>query len=191
MYYDIILTTSHNPSPKLRTFIKELNLAIPRSIKITRGKRTLTTLLLEALTYRSKRVIVALERKGNPSGLTVYYVDTNLRKLVRKYTIIFSGVTLWRDIPNATRVYNPESIGVYILSDEENLLYISEKIADSLLAKIVFDEESIKKFDIIVSIDRVNSTFYLKFINPSTRRYCGPIVKIVKVIEYEKTKSKY
>ncbi len=185
MYYDIVLTTSHNPSPKLRTFIKELYLTLPRSIRVTRGKRTLTTLLLEALTYKAKRVIVGSEKKGNPRGLIVYYVDEGLHKLVKKYTIIFTGVTLWREIPNATRVYNPENIGVRTLSDDKDSLYISEKIADSFLAKIILDEAHIDQYDVIIDISRSGNIFHLKFINPSTKRLCGPVIRVVKVLEHD------
>ena len=49
-----------------------------------------------------------------------------------------------------TRVYNPENIGVRTLSDDKDSLYISEKIADSFLAKIILDEAHIDQYDVII-----------------------------------------
>jgi len=170
----IIVTTSHRPSPRTRTFVKELSSVLPFSVKLNRGKKTLTDLLIDALTINANRLIVVHEKKGNPSALKVYVIED--KKLKEYTTFKLVGVALWRELTNVSRVYNPESIAVEFL--EEELAELVEKITFSFNAKILYDENLKKEFDVIVSLKPRNNIVLLLFINPSVNKIVGPILKI-------------
>ncbi len=171
----IIFTTSHKPSPKLRTFIKELVATIPFSIKINRGKKTLNMLYLEALEMGAKNVVIGLERKGNPSGLVLYKVLEKPLGLRREVLVKISGVSLWREIANAVKPYNPSSIAV--LSSEE-AMEIAEALVKMFNAEPVFSEDEAKDFDVLVKIVTKKNTYLVIFENPSTKKIVGPIIKV-------------
>lgn len=170
----IIITTSHKPSPKLRTFIKELASIIPHSIRINRGKKTLDDLLLDALTLNANRIIVGFEKKGNPSALRFFIIKN--KRLIKLMTLKIAGLSLWRELAEASKVYNPKSIAVKI--PEEELLELAEEIALGFNADILYDESKYKEYDVIVSLKPRGRIVLLLFINPSTNRIVGPILKI-------------
>jgi len=171
----IIFTTSHKPSPKLRTFIKELAATIPFSIKINRGKKTLSMLYLEALELGAKNVIVALERKGNPSGLLLYRVLEKPLGLKKEVLIKIAGVSLWREIANAVKPYNPLSIAVL---SSEDVMELAEALVKMFSATPVFSEDEAKGFDILVKIVIKRNINLVIFENPSTKKIVGPIIKV-------------
>lgn len=171
----IVFTTSHKPSPKLRTFIKELAATIPFSVKINRGKKTLNTLYLEALELGAKNVIVGLERRGNPSGLILYRVLEKPRGLKKEALVKISGVSLWREIADAVKPYNPSSIA--ILSHDE-AMELSEALVKMFFATPIFSEHEALRFDILVKIVVKKNISLVLFENPSTNKIVGPIIKV-------------
>lgn len=170
----IIITTSHKPSPRTRTFAKELSSVLPNSIKLNRGKKTLTDLLIDALSIGANRVIVVHERKGNPSALKIYSVED--KKLKEHITLEITGVALWRELTGVSRVYNPESIAVECFEDE--LVELAERIAVGFNAKILYNEKMKTNFDVIISLKLRGNTVLLLFINPSINKIVGPILKL-------------
>jgi len=171
----IVFTTSHKPSSKLRTFIKELAATIPFSIKINRGKKTLNMLYLEALGMGAKNVVVGLERKGNPSGLVLYSVLEKPLGLRREVLVKISGVSLWREIADAVKPYNPSSIAI-LLSEEA--MEIAEALVKMFNAEPVFSEDEARDFDVLVRIVAKKNIYLVVFENPSTRKVVGPIIKV-------------
>jgi len=171
----IIFTTSHKPSPKLRTFIKELAATIPFSIKVNRGKKTLSMLYIEALEMGAKNVIIGLERRGNPSGLMLYKVLERPLGLKREVLVKIAGVSLWREIADTVKPYNPSSIAV--LSSEE-AMDLTEALVKMFSAEPIFSEREAKGFDILVKIVAKKNINLVIFENPSTKKIVGPIIKV-------------
>ncbi len=171
----IIFTTSHRPSPKLRTFIKELAATIPFSIKLNRGKKTLNALYLEALGLGAKNIVVAFERKGNPSAMLLYKVLERPLGVKKEVLIRIAGVSLWREIPDAAKPYNPSSIAVLVSEDE---IELAEALVTMFGAQAVFEYDEAKKFDVLIKVMTKGNISLVIFENPSSRRIVGPIIKV-------------
>jgi len=185
----VLITTSHRPSVKLRVFIKELAQAIPNSIRINRGKKTLQDLYLEALNVNADRLIIAGDFKGNPSTLTLYTVSKGFIKPKTLAHIILGGTKLLREIKDHVRIYNPSTLGIDITGMVKNdeVLKLTEVLSKGLHGKFVLKPEDYKKYDVIIEIQSaVDSLCKLLFIEPRTGRVGGPILKVLKVHYFER-----
>lgn len=95
-----LVTTSHRPSQRLRSFTKDLALMLPGSLRVNRGKRRLVDLAYLALAYKKKYVIVVDRWRGNPSLIRIYTLNTGGGEdlnLVRYAEIALAGVRLSRE----------------------------------------------------------------------------------------------
>ncbi|XP_036355067.1 U3 small nucleolar ribonucleoprotein protein IMP4-like [Octopus sinensis] len=70
----IIITTSRDPSSRLRQFAQEMHLLIPNSQRINRGNCQETELMNAARANDITDVIVLNETRGNPDGLVVCHL---------------------------------------------------------------------------------------------------------------------
>ena len=178
----ILLTTSRKPSPRTRSFVKELSMTLPCVHRVNRGKKTLLELGLEALRKNIRYIIVVGERKGNPSLLRIYSVGYSIeyrRVLKHIASIVLSGVRLSRESPSSTRVFNPETI----------FLDINECISDQCLLFAdmmykIFNRVLHEKPDVEVKLCDLDTCFKIEFRNRIGRQ-CGPVIKVTKVVVYE------
>jgi len=111
----LLLTTSHRPSPRTRTFLKELISVLPGSYKINRGHKTLLDLAIEAKKQGLNYVAIISDRRGNPGSITLYEVVEKelLRPSLNKIsTLILKGVKLSRENPAAGRIYGATRLNV-------------------------------------------------------------------------------
>jgi len=188
----ILITTSHKPSPRLRSFVKDLASVIPRSLKLNRGKKTLEDLLYDAIELNADRLIIVGEKKGNPGSIRVYLVDREEEKLRELAFYSIKGVKLSRENPYATRIYNP----TILMIDSSNVKSdVEEEFIDifsrSFKAKIHVGslEEIAGKVDVLAIPRWDGKIIKLFFMNPSTRKLGGPVIKFSRVMDFEKNKS--
>ncbi|OYT39812.1 MAG: hypothetical protein B6U89_03450 [Desulfurococcales archaeon ex4484_58] len=171
--YLLLITTSHKPSPRTRSFVKDLANTLPSSLRVTRGKKTLVEIGLEAYRFKTRYVFIVNEKRGNPSSIRVYGADYlgKMPRLKHTHTIILGGVKLTRENPESTRAYNPETININYDRCETDKCY---KLAD-LLASI-YHEILSDKPDIEIELIEKNYVFF----KPLNRlgKICGPILKI-------------
>ncbi|RLG81526.1 MAG: hypothetical protein DRO13_00935 [Thermoprotei archaeon] len=177
----ILITTSHKPSPRTRTFIKELAATLPYAVKTNRGKKTLDDLGLKAYRVGAKYIAVVGERRGNPSIMRIYKLDLSEKWPKTKEIVVFKikGIKLLRENPLGARVYNPESIGVdYDLCKSDECY----NLANTLLA--VFNDIIDKDPDVKIYLSERSSIIQFKPVD-RLGRICGPLIKFrgVKVIE--------
>lgn len=67
----VVITTSREPSSKLKVFAKELKLIFPNSQRINRGSYELKSLVESCKANDITDLIIAHETRGNPDGLIV------------------------------------------------------------------------------------------------------------------------
>ncbi len=91
----ILITTSRRPSPRVRSFIKDLALVIPGGTRLTRGHLSMKDLAVEAQLAGADRVVVVGEKRGNPGIMRVYKVEGE--NLVNIVSFIVKGVSLSRE----------------------------------------------------------------------------------------------
>ncbi|NPA47781.1 MAG: ribosomal biogenesis protein [Thermococci archaeon] len=71
----MLITTSHRPTRRTRSFGHDLERVFPGSLYMTRGKKTIKQLLMEAYDRNYSRLLVINVWKGNPLKLTFIRVD--------------------------------------------------------------------------------------------------------------------
>lgn len=123
----ILITTSRNPTQRIRTFCNDLTHTLPNSIRITRGKSSLNTLAEKALEHEAERLIIADRWKGNLGKIQLFTLgDTGLVQF--HPTIYVKNVKLRRDF-GRTRRKTAKSL---ILQTTPEIPSEARKLADAL-----------------------------------------------------------
>ncbi len=179
----ILVTTSHRPSQRVRSFVKDLVSVLPNAVKLTRGKATLEELYYEAIARGAKRVIIVSVWKGNPGSLRVYEPleppDTRLGLIAR---IVMKGVKLSRETPGAQRAFGARSLGVFLDAPPSSTLFsLADTLTRVFLGKIVLsrDDDSV---DVVAVIRPFSEGLAeVTFLCTGSGRVCGPTLRIVGV----------
>jgi len=70
----VCVTTSHDPSSRLKQFVKEVKLLIPNSIRVNRGGTRVADLVQGCREADFTDVVVVQETRGEPDGLVVCHL---------------------------------------------------------------------------------------------------------------------
>lgn len=172
----ILITTSHKPSPRLRSFVKDLSAILPRSVKVNRGKKTMEEICLEAYSRGLKYVAVASERRGNPGRIDIYELGEGGRATPRKLaTLVLKGVRLSREDPEAIRLYNPASVSIDYAGCLSNECF---GLADIFLA--IFGGILKERGDVVIVLED-SGYLTVSFKSPHGRR-AGPTLRILRAV---------
>lgn len=109
----ILYTTSREPSQRTRSFLKDMVSLSPYFIRQTRGKYTFDELVEIAHAEQARFLVVIGEKKGNPSIMRTYDLQSPENRALHTYTIFLSGVTLAREARN-TRIEHDNDIDFYV-----------------------------------------------------------------------------
>lgn len=175
----ILVTTSHKPSPRTRTFIKDLTSVIPMSMKVNRGHKTLDELALEAIKLGFNFFAVVQEKHGNPCALDIYEVTgyTDPKRLRRRFLrIVLKGIRLSRENPFSSRAYGVRSISVDYSSCSTKDCFL---LADALIR--VLEKVLGETGDLKLVLEESNDLITLKWLNIHNKPV-GPILRISRVV---------
>lgn len=187
----ILITTSHRPSRRTRSFVKDLNKVIPGSIKVNRGKKTLKDLALLSLNLGINNVIIVSEVNANPLKIRFFKLDEKEINIIKTVSLSLSSVKLLREIPNAQIPLNIKRL----LIDPSNLIHLRnieglDKVLKILNVEVEAFNEVLKKSDCIgVTIKETKEGLKVTFLCLGSMKICGPTIKIKKIIDYEKGKE--
>ncbi len=172
-----LITTSHRASQRTRSFIKDLTQLLPYSVHITRGKKTLDELVLEAYRRNLHYILVVGEKHGNPSVIWIYKAEWVPRPFPPRLimTIKILGVKLSRENPNATRTYGVKTINVSVEKCIRDDCYF---LGDLLLS--VYNEHISENPDLRIILEDREGYTLLKGLN-KLNRVTGPIIRILRV----------
>jgi U3 small nucleolar ribonucleoprotein protein IMP4 len=70
----VVVTTSHDPSSRLKMFLKEIRLLIPNSERVNRGSYTTKELIQACKKNEVTDIIIVHEHRGDPDGLIVCHL---------------------------------------------------------------------------------------------------------------------
>ncbi|XP_004524288.1 U3 small nucleolar ribonucleoprotein protein IMP4 [Ceratitis capitata] len=93
----VMITTSHNPSAKLKVFVKELRLLFPNSQRINRGKSDLKQLTRVCCSNGVTDIIVVHEHRGIPDNMVISHLPNgptaffNISNVVMRHDVPFMG----------------------------------------------------------------------------------------------------
>ncbi len=92
----ILLTTSRNPTPRIRTFCSELARMIPGIVRVNRGKMSADEVAEKALECEADRTVIVDRRHGGPGDIKLFKIgETGL--VSTPPMIHVAGIRLQRD----------------------------------------------------------------------------------------------
>ncbi|MEM0285799.1 MAG: hypothetical protein QXW34_01470, partial [Candidatus Methanomethyliaceae archaeon] len=94
----VLISTSLRPTPRIRTFCKDLASTSSIFQYITRGKMNLPTLFSQALTLNANKIWLINSRHGNPGIIFFHVYEKSEFKNIG--SIIIKGVSLKRELKN-------------------------------------------------------------------------------------------
>jgi len=92
----ILLTTSRDPTPRIRTFCKDLMRAIPSVVSVNRGKMSVDEVAEKALEHDADHVAIVDRWHGGPSALKFFRVGQSGLVLTSP-VIHVAGIRLQRE----------------------------------------------------------------------------------------------
>jgi len=92
----VVVTTSRDPSSRLKSFSKEVKLLFPNSQRLNRGSYVLAELVHVCVSNDVTDLVVIHEHRGEPDGLVVCHLPHGPTA-----TFSLSGVVMRHDIPDS------------------------------------------------------------------------------------------
>lgn len=180
----IIVTTSHRPSQRLRSFAKDLATVLPYAIRINRGKSSLRDLYFDAYSVGALRVVIIGMWKGNPGTIRVYEVQEPPNELKEITVIRLAGVALRREIPGARKIMGARAAAIDVRELPLALQHLADTFTRAFFYKIIFSDEEASRYDVIARASLQNGILEMKFLCKDMRTACGPKLRIVAVEDY-------
>jgi len=179
---DILVTSSHRPSRRVRSFINDLVGTIARARKINRGKKSLED-LVEIMILEGYRILIVVNTwKANPGRMDIYRrVDKNLVKIGY---IVIRSIKLSRE----QRVSICSIMFPKIVSDK-CLSTTCEAVKEILKAILEMEgnQEGVKVEDGIVHMEDGDDMIYIWFSRNGEK--CGPRIGIRSAVRLYKENS--
>jgi U3 small nucleolar ribonucleoprotein protein IMP4 len=94
--FRVAITTSREPSRVTRELVNDLANSLPGTVKVSRGRKSLTAVLEEAVRYGAEHVVLVWDMRGVPFALLFYDVAG---RAWEPYALRISGVRMRRDFP--------------------------------------------------------------------------------------------
>ncbi|MCX8184962.1 MAG: hypothetical protein RMI56_02315 [Sulfolobales archaeon] len=176
----LLITTSREPSRRTRSFVKDLSLAVPHSLKLNRGKATYGELAGRASSLGAYGVLLVLEKKGNPSALL--FAKQDGLELKKVFLLRLAGVSLLREILGSQ---TPLGLSELVLHTEMIPGGIPELAAPYLIE--CFRPSIVKKAEkrsIELKVLRGEVGATVAFFCTASNRECGPRFEVVKIVDY-------
>ena len=175
-----VVTSSHRPSQRTRSFIKDLASTFKGFTRINRGKMTLGELAQYMFTYNIGYALIVNAYRGNPGSIDVYVLDESSMDLVKVARLWISGVRLSREGRVDQCMFGRVAVDPSRCFKDQCF-----RLAD-LLARITsgsIDVGYSRSTGRITVMDR-EKQIYIKFMKENGEE-CGPFIKISKVAFYQ------
>ena len=111
----ICVTTSRDPSSRLKQFAKEIKLMFPNSTKINRGNHRVEELVSSCKTNQFTDLVVVQETRGEPDGLVICHLPLGPTPFFS-----LSGSVLRHDLPDKKAAPMSEAYPHIILNNFDN-----------------------------------------------------------------------
>jgi len=124
----ILLTTSRNPTPRIRTFCNELSRTMPNLVYVNRGKMSADEVAEKALDYEADRAVIVDRWHGGPGDIKLFKVEES-GLISFPPNVHVARIRLQKEF-EAARVVPADSIVVDALGRRELLLRLSSALSD-------------------------------------------------------------
>ena len=175
----VLVTSSHRPSQRIRSFMKDLVGVSVFLKKVNRGKATFDDLAREMAGSGIRYLIIVNSYRGNPGSMSIYRLSELDNRLVKTAKIWIKGVRLSRESGNSEcRFYRMAVDPSRCFKDP--CFRLADILSEIFMARIDMGDRN--NIDRIVVMDR-GKQIYVKFIKGDGSE-CGPFIKISRVEFY-------
>jgi len=158
----ILLTTSRNPTPRIRTFCNDLTRVIPSVVRVNRGKMSTNQVAEKALEHGADRVVLVDRWQGGPGKIEFFLMGASGLVPV-PLSLFIVGIRLQREFaPIRLKPFN----SLVIMKPVNNLMEIADSLSKFFKVPVLSENEALAKYPVAmhVSLDstrRVQITFML------------------------------
>jgi len=158
----ILLTTSRNPTPRIRTLCNDLTRVIPRIVRVNRGKMGMDQVAEKALEHGADRVIIVDRWQGGPGKIEFFHIGAS--GLVQVPPILYvAGIRLQREF--APTKLKPAH-WLVIARSADNSTEITESLSQFFNVPVLPEKEASPKHLVAMLIShnatrRIQITFML------------------------------
>ncbi len=176
----ILLTTSRNPTPRIRAFCHDLAGVMPNVAYVNRGKMSNDEVAEKALEHDADRVVVVDRWHGGPGVLRLFKVSES-GLVSTPPSIHVSGIRLQRDF-GASRVKPVVSIYVAMHNEFHDLVRLGNALSDFFTISILENKETLKTESSTLTIRPDKSgRIVMTFMAEPNHREVGPRILISRV----------
>ena len=158
----IMLTTSRNPTPRIRTFCKDLARVIPNILHVNRRKMSINQLAEKALEHSVDHVAIVERWQGSPDRIEFFSIDSS--GLVPVPPILYiAGIRLQREF-STKKSKRVDSIA--ITKSVGNSLEIAVSLSKIFNVPVLSEIEASANYPVAINIShdanrRIQMTFML------------------------------
>ena len=146
----ILLTTSHNPTPQMRTFCNDLARVIPGIVRVNRGKMGMTQVAEKALEHNVDRVAIIERWQGALDKIEFYQIGASGLVSVPPILCI-AGIRLQREF--ATKKLKPIH-SVVITKSVGNSLEVADFLSEIFSIPVLSEKEASAKYPVAMHVSR-------------------------------------
>src|SRR3990170_2637259 len=163
----ILLTTSRNPTPRIRTFCNDLSNAIPSIVRVNRGKMSADETAEKALELHANRVVIVDRGHGGPASIKFLQIGES--GLVSVPPVLHvSGIRLRREF-GVVKVKPAVSLVVLASETSVRVLTIAESLSKFFVIPIALVNEAVKigPTSMAMSLDESNRIVMTFMVEPN------------------------
>mgnify|MGYP000335995096 CR=1 FL=1 len=170
----VLITTSHRPSQRIRSFCSDIEASSDFFIYATRGKQTFLDLASLARLYNADCVILVCSTKGNPGKLDFYQFLGS--SLLRKLSLILKGIKLTREM--GLKVTRTKRRPVFITAPKQGEVLNAASAIARLIGVPLITEGQLNIGLNIAFKEGINELLTIHFLDASSRVPCGPLIRV-------------
>lgn len=175
----VLITTSHRPSKRIRSFVNDLRSVIPNAIRVNRGKMKLHDIMINALKNHCDKIIIVSRWKGNPGKICFYKLSSEGIYIQVNPIIYISSVKLVREIKGGV-YFKPKEITINVSSNNKALNDFANMLSEALDIK----KQRQSNCYVTIKIKEIQRFFcVILFVKNDTNTICGPIIKVKHVCQ--------
>lgn len=176
----VVLSSSRNPSIRIRQFLNELELAIPNTKKINRGHMSIDELVIKAYEYGAKYIFYVMSRRGNPIGIKFIEIKEESYTWL-PYAIKIFGVKLLVDMPIRIGIKNKSRNAIIITFNSCEIADLFSQIFNIPIVNTREVEKFKNMYDTLIIFRNVYNrdwNYEIHFIDGKDFGPKGPIIRI-------------
>jgi rRNA maturation protein Rpf1 len=162
----LLLTTSRRPTPRIRTFCRDLTCSIPNVVRINRGKLSLDGIAEKTLELNANQVIIVDRWKGGPGKIEFFKIGQEGLVLVPPIMYV-AGIKLRREF-DKVKTKPVRSLIITTSSEDSNeITRIARSLSNFLNVPLSQMDKTVSKFKTSMHIStndlhRTQVTFMLR-----------------------------